>query len=181
MAFTDVLKKAFPFISAAASLGGPVGVMAATLVGKAIGMDKAPPATQDGIANAIAAAMTDPTQRAALLQAEEQFQLQMAELGFKNAEDLEATAAADRASARNREIQVRDWMPKAIGCLLVTSFVTAVFLLLTGHGKIESALGGTLIGYLAAKADLVATYYFGSSAGSDRKTELLANSNGNKT
>lgn len=173
MGFSSVLKKAFPFISIAASMGGPLGTMAANAVGKAIGADKVP-ATEDGIANAISSAMMDQDHRVALQQAEQDFQLQMATLNVKSTDDLEQIAANDRASARGREQQVKDWMPKALGCVLVGSFVGAVFLLLTGHGKIESALGGTLIGYLAAKADLVATYYFGSSAGSDRKTELLA-------
>src|SRR5229473_1118049 len=89
MGFTDVLRKSFPFISIAASMGGPLGVMAANVVGKAIGADKAPAPTQDAIANVIAGAIGDPAQRAALVKAEQDFQLQMAELGYKNAEDLE--------------------------------------------------------------------------------------------
>jgi hypothetical protein len=32
---------------------------------------------------------------------------------------------------------------------------------------------GTLIGYASAKADQVVSYYFGSSAGSDRKNVLI--------
>jgi len=39
---------------------------------------------------------------------------------------------------------------------------------------VEAAFAGTLIGYLAANAQQVISYYFGSSAGSDRKTELMA-------
>ena len=175
MGFDAVMKKAFPFLSAAASLGGPVGSLAAALVGKAIGVDKPPAGTADGIGNAIASAFADPTQRAALIQAEQDFQVQMTQLGYKSAQDILDTAAADRANARNREVQVKDWMPKVLGCGIVGGFLCSVFLILTGHGKADSVLAGTLIGYLSAKAELVASYYFGSSAGSDRKTELLAN------
>ena len=177
MSFIDVVKKAFPFISAAASLGGPIGIMAAAVVGKAIGADKAPDPTPDGVANAIAAAIGDPAQRAALVKAEQDFQLQMAELGYKNAADLEATAEEDRASARNREIQVKDWMPKLLGSGVVAGFLASVFLILSGRAKVDSVLAGTLIGYLSAKSELVLSYYFGSSAGSDRKTEIIANGN----
>jgi hypothetical protein len=173
MSFTDVLKKSFPFISAAASLGGPVGTIAASLVGKALGVDRVP-ATSDGISNAIATAFADPAQRAALIQAEQQFQAQMAELGYKDAEALAATAESDRASARQREIQVRDWMPRLLGTGIVSGFIVAVFLILSGHAKADSVLAGTLVGYLSAKSELVLSYYFGSSSGSDRKTELLA-------
>jgi len=180
MGFTEVLKKAFPFLSAAASLGGPLGIMASAAVGKAIGADKVPANSPDAISNAIATALADPEQRAKLIEAEHQFQLQMAELGYKDAEEIEATAAADRASARNREIQVRDWMPKALGLGIVAGFMAAVFMVLSGHAKAESVIAGTLIGYLSAKAELVASYYFGSSSGSDRKTELMASANASK-
>jgi len=173
-AFLSGIKKAFPYISAAASLGGPFGVMAASVVGKAIGADKVTDPSSDGISNAIASAMASPEQRQALLKAEQDFQLQMAELGYKNADDLEEIAEKDRDSARNREIQVKDWMPKALGLAIMGGFLAAVFLLLTGHGKVESAMAGALVGYLSAKAELVAGYYFGSSAGSAAKDATIS-------
>jgi hypothetical protein len=119
MGFTDVLRKAFPFISAAASLGGPLGTMAAAAVGKALGMDRVPANSGDAIANAIAVAFANPEQRAALLKAEQDFQLQMAQLGYQHAEEIEAIAEKDRASARNREIQVKDWTPRILAFIVV--------------------------------------------------------------
>jgi NH3-dependent NAD+ synthetase len=177
MSFTDVLKKSFPFISAAASLGGPVGTMAASLVGKAIGVDKVP-ATSDGISSAIAVALADPTQRAALLQAEQQFQLQMSELGYKSAEELSATDAADRASARNREISLKDKVPAILAFLVTLGFfgVLAFMLFRSVPSAAHDALL-LLLGSLSTAWTAVVTYYYGSSAGSDRKTELLANGN----
>jgi hypothetical protein len=175
MSFTDVLKKSFPFISAAASLGGPIGTMAASLIGKAIGVDKVPP-TVDGISNAIATAFADPAQRAALIQAEHDFQLQMAELGYKDAEDLAATAAADRANARNREIQVKDWTPRLLAfVVIVLCFAGEGWYFTHGApGTASPELIGRILGTLDSALILVLSYYFGSSAGSDRKTELLA-------
>lgn len=175
MAFTDVLKKAFPFLSAAASLGGPLGSLAASVVGKAIGLDKAPAGTADGIATAIATAFADPAQRTALIQAERDFQAQMAELGYKDAEELAATDEADRASARNREIQLKDRIPALLAIMVTLGFFSVLAFMLfrqvpqTGHDAMLLMLGG-----LGSAWTAVVSYYFGSSAGSERKTELLA-------
>jgi hypothetical protein len=174
MSFTDVLKKSFPFISAAASLGGPVGTIAASLVGKAIGVDKVP-ATADGISNAIATALADPAQRQALIQAEQQFQAQMAELGYKDAEELAATAASDRANARQREMTLKDKVPAMLAGLVTLGFFGVLWYMLT-H-TVPDASHDTmllLLGSLGTAWTSIIAYYFGSSAGSDRKTELLA-------
>jgi hypothetical protein len=177
MSFTDVMKKAFPYISAAASLGGPVGTIAATIVGKAIGASNVEPTTE-GISTAIAAAFADPQQRAALIQAEQQFQLQMAELGYKDAESLAATAEADRASAREREVQMKDLTPRVLAAIvLIAAFVGEGYVLRYGYPpNVAGELVGRILGTVDAAVMLVLSYYFGSSSGSDRKTELLAQS-----
>ena len=41
------------------------------------------------------------------------------------------------------------------------------------HISVDSALAGTVIGYLSAKAEQVLTYYFGSTIGSKMKTRML--------
>ncbi len=174
MSFTDVMKKAFPYISAAAGLGGPIGTIAATLVGKAIGASNVEPTT-DGISNAIAAAFADPAQRAALIQAEQNFQMQMAELGYKDAEALAATDEADRASARAMQMQTRSWLPGALAVVVTLGFfgllaITAYHTVPVGSEKILDVMTGSL----GTAWIMIITYYFGSSAGSDRKTELLA-------
>jgi hypothetical protein len=174
MSFTDVLKKSFPFISAAAGLGGPVGTIAASLVGKALGIDKVP-ATADGISNAIATAFADPAQRAQLVQAEQQFQLQMKELGYESAEQLAATDAADRASARSREVALKDKIPALLALLVTVGFFGVLWYMLT-H-QVPAASHDTmllLLGSLGTAWTSIIAYYFGSSAGSDRKTELMA-------
>lgn len=179
MAFTDVLKKAFPFISAAASLGGPLGTMAAAAVGSALGLAKPPAGTSEGISTAIASAFASPEQRAALVKAEQDFQLQMAELGYKNAEDLEATAAADRASARNMQIQTRSYVP-GILAVVVTGGFFGLLTLIALHAPPPSSekVLDVMTGGLGTAWIMVITYFFGSSAGSARKTELMSQ-NGN--
>ena len=175
MGFTDVLKKAYPFIMAGASVGGPLGTMAASAVGKALNLDKVPSPTADGISNAIATALADPQQRAVLIQAEQEFKKQMTELGYQHAEELEQTAAADRANARQREMTLKDKIPAALAIMVTVGFFSVLAFMLfrqvppTGHDALLLMLGA-----LGSAWTAVVAYYFGSSAGSDRKTELLA-------
>lgn len=178
MGFTDVLRKAFPFISAAASLGGPLGTMAANVVGNALGMSKPPAGTADGISNAIALAMADPAQRAAILKAEQDFQVQMAQLGYQHAEELEAIAQKDRESARNREIQVRDWTPRLLTWAFMLMAGYIVWAIMHGHAEVlkdptTSLTVGAVIGYIFSDVKEIVSYYFGSSAGSAAKDKAL--------
>ncbi len=173
-AFVGAIRKVYPFISAAAGLGGPFGVMAASAVGKAIGVDKVDPSC-DAIHDAIASAMGDDTKRLALLQQEQSFSLQMAELGYKNATDLEEIAEKDRESARNREIQVRDWMPKVLSILAVISLLACIallaFLNLPPGGRDAILI---LLGAVVASYKDVYGYYLGSSAGSAAKDQTIS-------
>ena len=178
MSFNAVLKSAFPFIAAAASVGGPLGTMAANAVGKAIGIEKVE-ATTDGIANAITAAQSkDPDALFKLQAAEQDFKLQMAKLGFDSAEKLAEVDAADRASARAREMAVKDKRPPilAIG-------VTAGFFSLLGLFAFRDIPNGSqtilnvLVGSLGTAWIGIVNYYFGSSSGSAAKTAILAQQN----
>lgn len=177
MGFGGFVKKAFPFISAGAALGGPVGVMAASIVGKAVGVDKVEP-TESGISDVIATALATPEQRQALLQAEHDFQIQMEQLGYKQATDLEQIAASDRDSARKREIAVRDKIP-AVLAIAVTFGFFGILLLVSLHGVKQEArdLANIMIGTLGTAWVSVVTYYFGSSADSEHKSTLLASQN----
>jgi hypothetical protein len=174
-AFITGIQKAFPFISAAASLGGPFGVMAASVVGKAIGADKAPSGTADSISNAIASAMASPEQRAALLKAEQDFQMQMAELGYKNVEDLEKISSDDRASARQREMTLKDRIPASLAIMVTLGFFGVLGFMLkwqipvSGHDAMLLMLGG-----LGSAWTSVVAYYFGSSSGSASKDVTIS-------
>jgi hypothetical protein len=83
MGAMSFLKTMFPFISAAASLGGPLGTMAANAVGKALGVDKVD-ASPNGIESAITKAGASPEQIAAMQKAEQDFQVEMQKLGFEH-------------------------------------------------------------------------------------------------
>lgn len=90
----------------------------------------------------------------------------------------------DRKSARMREIQVKDKTVSTLAYIIVGSFV-AVSVFMISHPYIfpgtkmepeQLGMVGTIVGYLAAKAEQVASYYFGSSASSDKKTDAMVKS-----
>lgn len=173
---TGFLKKAFPFISAAASVGGPLGTLAAAAVGKALGVDKVEP-TENAITTAIAGAT--PEQMIALKQAEMDCQAKLQQMGFQNAEDLESIAEQDRANARAREIALKDRVPALLALAITVGFFGILLLVvLRGINSNVHDLVTLLLGSLGTAWTGMVTYYFGSSSGSARKTEILANGNG---
>jgi len=153
-----------------ATIGGPFGAIAGKIVGSIFGTgdDTSEAKMQEAIKNAT------PDQLLALKKADQDFALQMQQLGFKQIADLEKIAADDRASARQREIAVKDKTPMKLGYIVVGAFIAATGLVILGYAKVESALAGTLIGYLSAKAEQVIAYYFGSSSGSKAKDETIS-------
>ncbi len=173
MGFSSVLKSMFPFISAAASLGGPLGTMAAFAVGKAIGVDNVE-ATPEGISTALAN-VKDPAVLQALQKAEQDFQVQMAQIGYKNVEDILAIDAGDRANARAREIAVKDKIPAILAIAITGGFFGLVYLLAYHEiPKDSQAILQVLIGSLGTAWIGVVNYYFGSSSGSAAKTQIMA-------
>lgn len=144
------------------AITGPAAIAVGAL-SKALGTD----ATPDAIHAAIS---TDPQAALKLEQANLDFQLQMR---VQENEELKARLA-DVQSARQREVDVKDKTNRNLAYFIILAFVGVVGFTLAGLTKIESVLAGTLIGYLSAKAEQVLAYYFGSSAGSQRKTEIIA-------
>ncbi len=172
------LKTLFPFIQAAAALGGPLGTMAANAVGSKLGIDKIDP-TQAGIESAITAAVKDPEAMAKLQKAEQEFQLQMAALGFDSVEKLAQIDAEDRASARAREIAVRDRTPAILA--YSTTFGYFGLLILVNFHAIpgeSSVLMPPLLESLKIVWILQMGYYFGSSRGSQAKDATIAGMKG---
>ena len=116
-----------------------------------------------------------PDQLLALKKADQDFALQMQKLGFQDIEALEAIAAGDRASARNREIQLKDWMPKSLGILITLGFFGMLYWMMRHEVPAANKdMLNILLGSLGSAWIGVVTYYFGSSAGSARKTELMS-------
>jgi len=160
----------------ASAVGGPLAGTAVSFIEKALNVNTGGDLSQrqDSVAAAIAGATPD--QLLALKQADNDFAVKMAELGFKDAEALAALGVQDRDSARKREMGVKDFTPRILAYLIIgTAFGVAYGVLF--HKMIaDSVLAGTVVGYLFSEARSVTSYYFGSSQGSAEKSKLLAES-----
>lgn len=149
------------------ALGGPVAAAATSalstaLLGKRDG-------TEDEIAAALATGGADALLK--VKEADAAFAIEMRKLDL----DLERIHQTDRADARARERSTGDqWTMRSLAFLVLGAFVAMAWVVLFGAAPVDSVLAGTLIGYCSAKADQVLSYYFGSSRGSDDKTNLLA-------
>jgi hypothetical protein len=155
----------------ATAIGGPLGGMAMQVVSSVLGLPT--DSSEKDVEKALKQAT--PEQLLALKQADNDFAVRMKELDI----DLERIAASDRDSARRREAQVRDWMPRVLAFVVVAGFMATVFLVLLGYvdgmkDPLMATTVGTLIGFVSAKCEQVVAYYFGSSSSSQQKTQLLA-------
>lgn len=104
-----------------------------------------------------------------------QFEAKMAEIEANAQQALERIAMEDRNSARAREMAVRDRTPAYLAYGITLGFFGILLWMLnapvpdTGHDALLVMLGSLGTAWAA-----VVSYYFGSSAGSHKKSELLA-------
>lgn len=157
--------------SIASAVGGPLAGMAVRTISEVL-LGK-PDGTEAELEEA--AAKATPEQLLALKKAEQEFTVRMRELDI----DLERIGNSDRDSARNREVQTKDWMPRVLALVVVGGFMLTVFLVLMGYVEgmkdpLMATTVGTLIGFVSAKCEQVVAYYFGSSAGSKAKDEAMS-------
>lgn len=102
------------------------------------------------------------------------FEQKMAEIEATLKVKLEEIAANDRNSARQREMAIKDKTPAYLAYGITIGFFSILgFMLLkqipeTGHDALLIMLGA-----LGGAWGAVVSYYFGSSAGSERKSDLL--------
>ena len=156
----------------ATALGGPLAGAAVQTISTAV-LGK-PDGTEEEVAIAVASGGADALLK--LKEAENAFAIKMKEIGV----DLEKVHANDRADARGREVKTGDiWTPRILAATIIGGFLAMVASVLLGKvsgiaDPVAAGMIGTLIGYVSAKADQVVSYYFGSSAGSAAKTDLLA-------
>lgn len=151
----------------ATALGGPLAGMATTVISQAV-LGK-PDAEDAEIATALASASPDMLLK--IKEADQTFAAKMKELDI----DLEKIAADDRNSARQREMFVKDTTPRNLAYLYTAGYFVMIAALFKFGAPEESRdLLNTLVGILSAAEIGIITYYFGSSAGSAHKTNLMA-------
>jgi len=167
MGFKTILQKAFPVISMAAQVGGPATALAANFVGSALGVKVEP----DKLDDTVEKAFLDPESRLKLVTAENNLKIELEKLNV----DLEKIAADDRASARAREIAVKDKTPAILAYGILGGLFLLVGLMAFHAVPQESReVISVMIGSLATMAIGVKEYFFGSSSGSAAKTAILS-------
>lgn len=157
----------------ASALVSPLAGLAVAGVSKVLGLSDS---TVSGATEAVANALADPDSLLKLRALEAQLQKMELDNSFRFAElqySYEKLRYEDVMSARTREASVRDSTNRVLAFAVIGTFLVVVPVLLFGEVTVDQALAGTLIGYLSAKGEQVLSYYFGSTAGSKLKTELL--------
>lgn len=170
MDMKSILATVAPWIGTA--LGGPLGGMAVTAAADALGLsDK----TEAAIKSALGGAT--PEQMLALKQADNDFSLKMQALNFDSVEKIASLGNADRDSARNREIQVKDLTPKILAYLVTAGFFGMLAAMLFKIIPNENRdILNIMLGALSSTFTAVVSYYYGSTRGSEAKSALLAQS-----
>lgn len=173
MDWMDTLKNLAPTVATA--FLGPLGGIAVSAVGNLLGVSDA---TQTKIAEAISSGQLTPEQVSKLKELELQYQNEEKERGFKYAE----LAFKDVDSARNMAVQTHSLTPTFltwIVVLLCLVFEGTLMFSNTPPGA-DPIIVGRVLGTLDSALIMVLSFWFGSTSGSSRKTELLAQSAGVK-
>lgn len=151
----------------ATALGGPlagagVAALSQALLGK-----------KDGTEGEISAALQTATPEvlAAIRKADQDFELAMSQQGI----DLAKINADDRNSARRREVDAHDtWTPRVLAALVIGgAFVGEGYAMTHAIPAGAEMIVGRILGTLDAALMCVLYYYFGSSAGSAAKTQIM--------
>ena len=156
----DWLKQIAPTI--ATVLGGPLAGLAVDAVSKAIGID--PKDVQKTISDGKLSA----EQIALIKQAEIGMAARAQELGL----DFEKLAVDDRKSARDMQEKTQSWIPGAMAIIVTVGFFGILIGLMMETLKTSEALM-LMLGSLGTAWTGIIAFYFGSSAGSQKKDELL--------
>jgi hypothetical protein len=163
-ALLNLVKTVAP--SLATAVGGPLAGMATRAISDAL-LGK-PDGTEDELIDA--AAKASPDQLLALKKAEQDFAVRMRELEI----DLQRIDAADRNSARDREVKTGDMTPRALAAAVTLGFFGVLgYMIAYGLPSQGGEALLVMLGTLGTAWGGIVSYYFGSSAGSKEKTEAM--------
>lgn len=150
----------------ATALGGPLAGSAIAILGEKL-LGKAD-ATELEVAEMVMAGQ--PETLTQLKKIEADFKLEMERLSI----NLESLNQQDRADARDREIKTNDVMPKLLAGFLVLGFFGVLYSVATNEIPQNSEnVWYLLLGILGGAFTQVMNYYFGSSAGSAEKNQII--------
>ena len=159
----DTLEKLAPTVASA--LGSPVAGMAVGALESALGM------SSDDVQKTVEAGKLTGEQVAAIQQAELAIKAKAQELGL----DFAKLTNEDRANARDMQKTVKSWVPPTLAMLVTVGFFGILIAMMMG--KIDQAAEvDIMLGSLGTAWTGIIAFYFGSSAGSQAKDQMIHNS-----
>ncbi|MDN8037475.1 hypothetical protein [Burkholderia vietnamiensis] len=161
----------------ATCVGGPLAGTAVSALERVFGLT--PTATdtisgrQDEVAAAIAGAT--PEQLANMRKADQDFQVQMAELGFKDKEALAALNVQDVEGARTMQTSTRSWVPPVLTLFITLGFFGLVAaMMFCNIPDANKAIFYSLVGSLGTAWLATIHFWFGDTNSSNDKTAIIA-------
>lgn len=174
MKLTELLRSVAPTI--ATVLGGPLAGAAVSILGDALGI---PEATKDKIEEVLTGGQLSGDQLVAIKNAEKAFLVKMKELDI----DIDKVHAGDRDSARKMQIETKAVVPAILAIGITLGFFGILGGMMSNMLNTAENNDALLImlGALGASWGAVVNFYFGSSRGSELKSETMHNmvTNGN--
>ena len=156
----DWLKMIAPTIATA--VGGPFGTMAYGLIAHELGV------SPDEAKSTIEAGKLTADQIASVQLAEVQIKAKAQELNL----DFAQLVVADRKSAREMQAETRSYIPAVLAISVTIGFFGILIGMMTETFKTSEALM-LMLGSLGTAWTGIIAFYFGSSAGSQAKDDLL--------
>jgi hypothetical protein len=156
------LKQIAPTIATA--FGGPLAGMAVTAISKALGVEP------EKVEEVISSNKLTSEQIAQIKLAEIELEKQARELGL----NFEKLAVDDRKSARDMQAATRSYVPPLLATAVTVGFFGILGMMLTGRVDASNPALMMMLGSLGTAWTGIIAYYFGSSAGSQAKTEMLS-------
>jgi hypothetical protein len=156
------LKQIAPTIATA--FGGPLAGMAVTAISKALGVEP------EKVEEVISSNKLTSEQIAQIKLAEIELEKQARELGL----NFEKLAVDDRKSARDMQAATRSLVPPLLATAVTVGFFGILGMMLTGRVDASNPALMMMLGSLGTAWTGIIAYYFGSSAGSQAKTEMLS-------
>jgi hypothetical protein len=158
----DWLKQIAPTIATA--MGGPFGTLAYGVVSKVMGI------SPEDAQKTIESGKLTAEQIAQVKLAEIELQKQAQELGL----NFEKLSVEDRKSARDMQAATRSIVPPALAAIITVGFFGILGMMLFGKVDGTNPTILMMLGSLSTAWTGIIAYYFGSSAGSQAKTDLLS-------
>jgi hypothetical protein len=165
----------------ATMLGGPLAGAAVTAIAGAFGL--APTATKDDITKVLQTGTMTPEIIAAVRVADQrhaeilgQQGIDLAKLNADTIAASEATAAADRDSARKLQISKPSYWPGVLSAVTTGAVLGVIASSVAGYELPQDPTTVQLIGSLTTGWGMCMAYWFGTTRSSSQKNELLAQS-----